>query len=275
MNRILLVPLALALASAGCNSRSCDATDLTFFWRFAGAPIAGQQRIAGSFTAADNGCAAAGIDAQGIDVFIGGERFAFDCGDQNGNVGVPGVTFAGTLRGSYDWRIDAYRGGQLAFSQSGTVDARSCGPVAVDADLQAVTPQPMVVYYDVNGQPPTGCFYTVPIANVPFELRNGANQIVDASCVARNAQTGDCTTEGTNACDAASLGFVTRSLPLGVYTMSFLELWDAAGNPLATACNRQVVHDGLPTTVDLAASGGAFCAVPPPNAVLASDAATP
>ncbi|HET7752920.1 MAG TPA: hypothetical protein VFK85_03340, partial [Anaeromyxobacteraceae bacterium] len=82
MNRILLVPLVTAaLAAAGCNSSRCDATDLTFYWRFVGAPVGGS-RIA-TPTNTDNACGSAGIYA--IEVTIGGVTDRWPCYDSLGN----------------------------------------------------------------------------------------------------------------------------------------------------------------------------------------------
>jgi hypothetical protein len=278
MNRTLLLLAALALAP-GCYGSSCsEPGTVTFYWRFVGAAgtVAGTFDVDNPSTGIDeSGCTIGGVShVDSIEITVDGTTETVFC---TGDNGVPGARLPGFLRGSHPWRIDAIRSNQVVFTASGTADTRTCGDTQVLVDLAAVTPSDLVVYYDVNNQPPSGCRVGgVPITQVSFELRDSVNRIVDSSCASRSPPvTGACTQETANACDPTSLGFTVPSLALGNYVMNYLELWDTTQRPMAQVCDASFVHEGFPVFLNLAPSNGQFCPTAAANPLTASTPAAP
>lgn len=271
MKRTLLVLAILALGG-GCGS-SCDTPGtITFYWQFAGP----SGRVVGTFDVddattpfPDDSCFVDGVPfVDTIDITVDGITETVNCSGPNR---VPGARLPGFFRGAHAWTIDAFRGSQLVFTGSGSTSARTCNDSQELVTLQAVTPQDLVVYYDVNGAQPDGCGVGgIGIANVVYQLRNGANRIADSSCIGNFDSAGVCSQEGSLACDPLSLGFTSsRALPLGPYTMSYLELNGLASTvPLAAICGSQpgaqFVHDGFPVFLNLTAPVASACPAPGP-----------
>jgi hypothetical protein len=274
MKRTLLVLAILALGG-GCHS-SCDTPGtITYYWQFVGSDghVVGNFDVDGSTTPVPNSsCFVNGVPfVDNIQITVDGTFEEVPCSGPNQ---VPGARLPGFLSGNHTWTIDGVRGSGanavVLFTASGTTPAHTCNDTPVFVPLQAVSPADLVVYYDVNGKPPTGCqIGGVPITHVAYEIRNPANQIVDSSCAARTPPvTGACQSEKTaSVCDPNSLGFVSTSvLPLGNYLMNYLELWQGTGlqvSPLAQICasdnGAQFVHNGFPVFLNLSVSSGQFC----------------
>jgi hypothetical protein len=296
MNRTLLLLTALALVPGCYGSSTCNTPgSVTFYWRFESATglQSGNFNPDNPATPEDeSGCTYLGVPLTDDDTrsttVTPSIRITIDgvVADTVGCVGsnlVPGALLPGFFGGAHTYTIDAIRAGRVVFTASGTTNAPACTNTPVDVVLQAVTPADFIILYDVNSQPPAGCKVGgVPVANVPWELRNPSNQIVDSTCLGgRDPVTSACPTqnEGLNACDPVNLGFTIPSVALGNYTMNFLELWDVStpttGRPLARICGAPVVHDGFPFLLNLTAPTPGFCPTSRANPLVASTPAKP
>jgi hypothetical protein len=275
MKRAILI-LAVA-ALGGCDT--CDRPGtVAFYWRFVGAPIAGADpRFAprGELGVPDDprtvedetGCAESLVDA--VVLTVGGESFdiPYCASPENG---VAGVLLEFTP-GAADFRLDAYRGstqtqlGDLVFSGGGTLRTDVCTDREELVDLFAVSPQPLVTFYDFEGQVPTSCTSGgQDIGNVNYWLVNPSNVTAASNCLNdRITAAGECAeAQLANLCDPVSFGFTTASLPLGRYRYAFVDATAAAppNGVLLNACGVDVLHDGFPAFVDLAAPvGGVAC----------------
>jgi hypothetical protein len=303
MNRTLLLLTALALVPGCYGSSSCNtAGSVTFYWRF----VSGSGLLqSGNFnpddpatpTVDESGCTYLGVPLTDDDtrsttvtpsIRITVDGVVADTVGCIGSNGVPGALLPGFFGGAHTYTIDAIRAGRVVFTASGSTNAPACVNTPVDVVLQAVSPSDLVVLYDVNGQPPTGCQLAgVPITHVAYEIRDSSNQfIVDASCASRNPPVvGACQQERTLACDPVNLGFTsTGPLAFGNYRMNYLELWQTtpsgAPQPIAQICasdsGAAFVHDGFPVLMNLSTSSGQFCpGNNPASGLVASTTAAP
>jgi len=284
MNRTLLLLTALALVPGCYGSSTCNtAGSVTFYWRFVSASGALQS---GNFnpddpatpTVDESGCTYLGVPLTDDDtrsttvtpsIRITVDGIVADTVGCIGSNGVPGALLPGFFGGAHTYTIDAIRAGRVVFTASGSTNAPACVNTPVDVVLQAVSPADLVVLYDYNGAPPTGCqIGGVPITHVAYEIRDAANRIADASCQSRNGTVGACLQERTLACDPVNLGFTsTIPLALGNYTMNYLELWQTlpggSQQPIAQLCagdpGSAFVHDGFPVLMNTTVSSGQLC----------------
>lgn len=242
MNRAFLLPLAAATVLSGCivaadphdpyNPPVCTALGAAnFYWRFQD----GRGGLHGNFTSTNPGCFDAGVD--GIDVIVDGVRRQVNCveRDQSGNLS-PAIQMANLTEGRHAWTIEAYRGNEQVYATGGTVFV-PCGSSAdVDATLQALTPQSMVIYYSFAGN---GSSCPPGVASMGYWLYAGTSLVSSSSSFP---------------CDQASLGFTTpQQLPFGNYD-AVLEAYDRFGNALYVNCGAALGHDGAAQFVDLAPS---------------------
>jgi len=247
MNRAFLLPLAAATVLSGCYV-AADPYDpgpppfcgslgaANFYWRFQD----GGGGLHGNFTSADSGCFEAGVD--GIDVIVDGVRRQVNCveRDQSGGLS-PAIQIANLVEGRHSWTVEAYRGNEQVYATGGTVFVPCGASTDVDATLQALSPQSMVIYYTFGGR--QVCPAAVNSMAYWLFLPGNPNPVASL--------------EGF-ACDASTFGLTTSvSLRFGSYDAVF-EAYDFTGNPLWRNCGATLVHDGAVWTVDLAASSQ-FC----------------
>ena len=241
MTRAFLLPVAAATALSGCfvsdrHHNLCDGA-ANFYWQFQD----GRGVVHGNFTSANSGCFDAGVD--GIDVVVDGARHQVGCvnPDQTG-ARSPAIQIAGLGEGTHSWTVEGFRGNEQVFATGGSAFVPCGADTTVDATLQALNPQSMVIYYSFAG---SSSFCPAAVASMGYFLYSGATLVASSTSFA---------------CDPASLGFTvsdaaSRPLPLffGSYT-AIVEAYDRFGAALYTNCNAPLQHDGAVQFVDLAAS---------------------
>jgi len=240
MNRAFLLPLAAATVLSGCYVAAdpygppvhCGSLGAAnFYWRFQD----GRGGLHGNFTSANPGCFEAGVD--GIDVIVDGVRRQVGCveRDQSGALS-PAIQIANLVEGTHSWTVEGYRGNEQVFATGGNVFVPCGGSADVDATLQALSPQSMVIYYSFAGN---GTFCPAGVASMGYFVYAGPTLVSSSASFA---------------CDPASLGFTTpQALAFGNYT-AILEAYDRFGGALYTNCGAPLGHDGAAQFVDLAPS---------------------
>ena len=237
MKRVIVL-LAASLLGTGCYSRSSGLGDISFFWAFAD----GFNRSSGNF-GDNNGCGVAGVDS--VDIMIDAQTFTSNCTGPN----AAGIRLQDFTPGSYAFTAAGFRGNEQVFAVTSTAVAIGGANNDVDVLLQALNPQSFVVFYDINGAPPTGCNFS----GLVFRLVD----VASGRIVSTTEGPGGPGQQTPVACDPVSFGFTIPNLPLGTYRFDYLAAVSSPNNsqPLFQVCARTVAHGGFPDLENLAGVG--------------------
>jgi hypothetical protein len=237
---ILLLATALLGTSAACTSHRSPG-DLTLFWAFqdASGQSSGQPGD-------NNGCGVAGVDQ--IDVTIDRSTQTFPCTGPN----AAGITLQTFDPGSYDFTVDGFRGNERVFTGSGVAQVVSNANSATDVVLQPVNPQGFEIFYSVanfSGTTQTTCFFNgQQVAGIWYRLEDANGNVVSTTEV---ALPGGGVGQQPVACDPKSFGILTHPLPLGVYSLRYLQAVNGSNVAIAQVCSFGVAHTGFPPVIAL------------------------
>jgi hypothetical protein len=110
--------LALAMLGTGCIfTDESQPGGIIFYWTFS----SDQYGDIGDWSSGESGavvCATAGVDV--VRVWLGGDSQDFDCADSLNDVA--GIWYQGLPPGRYDYELWGYRGADVVYDTTGTVD---------------------------------------------------------------------------------------------------------------------------------------------------------
>lgn len=221
-----LITLAAVALGSGCVVSSqgppIGTGTVTFYWKF----VNSQGQTYGDYSAANTGCAAAGVDQVRVTIFEAGGNFVqtFNCVQASN--GVPGVTVLDFLPGSYPWTLDGLRGGLTVYADSGTATVTSSFPDAVANGVLGAS------YGDLNVS------YTLPVGATCAGLSEIAFRLYTDTVPPFLEYSSD-----FNALVPCNQGvFVVPSLAPGSYFFHFIAAIDSLGTSHYQVCNQTFPH---------------------------------
>ena len=116
--------------------------------------------------------------------------------------------------------------------------------------LDAITPQSLVVFYNIDGV--AQCNFS----GIIYRLVDGLGRIVSTT----ETTPGNAANQSPIACDPVTFGFSIPNLPLGTYSFDYLTAANASNQALSQVCLAPVAHGGFPVIENLtSAAAQASC----------------